>query len=50
MIEVVAAVNLPRLARGQVAVVDETDERVKRLIRGGYLVPIHPAPAKKTDA
>jgi hypothetical protein len=39
MIEVTAAVNLPRLPRGSSAVVDETDPRVKRLIRGGYLIP-----------
>lgn len=39
MIEVVAAVSLPRLPRGYTSVVDETDDRVKRLLRAGYLVP-----------
>jgi len=57
MIEVTAAVNLPRFSRGESAIVDETDPRIKRLIRGGYLVPLdhaspdvvtpEPAPAKK---
>lgn len=44
MIEVTAAVSLPRLPRGTTAVVDETDDRIKRLIRGGYLIPNEPAP------
>lgn len=40
MVEVRAAVNLPRFARGSTALVDETDDRIKKLIRGGYLVPL----------
>jgi hypothetical protein len=45
MIECTAAVNLPRLPRGYTALVDEDDPRVKRLIRGGYLIPLdHASP------
>lgn len=40
MIPVRAAVNLPRLPREAVAIVDETDPRVKRRIRGGLLIPL----------
>lgn len=49
MIEVEAAVNLPRLPRGSTAVVDETDPRVKRLIRGGYLIPLDDASPKQEE-
>lgn len=40
MIECTAAVSLPRFPRGSTALVDETDPRIKRMIRGGYLVPV----------
>lgn len=49
MIEVTAAVNLPRFPRGTSAVVDETDQRIRRLIRGGYLIPLdHASPEPVT--
>lgn len=44
MIEVTAAVNLPRLQRGSTALVDETDDRIRKLIRGGYLIPLEHGP------
>lgn len=51
MIEVEATVSLPRLPRGYTAVVDETDEQIKKRIRAGLLVPtardLPPAPKKK---
>lgn len=51
MIECTAAVNLPRLPRGYTALVDEDDARIKRLIRGGYLIPLdHASPDPVTPA
>lgn len=44
MIEVEATVTLPRLGRGQTAIVDETDPDIKKLIRAGYLVATTPPP------
>lgn len=38
MIEVEATVAMPRLARGQRAIVDETDPVVKKMLRCGNLV------------
>lgn len=42
MIEVEATVSLPRLGRGQTAVVDETDPTVRKWLRAGYLVKVSP--------
>ncbi len=50
MIECTAAVNLPRLPRGYTALVDEEDARIKRLIRGGYLIPLdHASPDPEAE-
>lgn len=51
MIEATAAVNLRGLRRGELALVDETDERVKGYIRAGYLIPeSHVSPPPEVEA
>lgn len=48
MVEATAAVALPRFPRGSSALVDRNDPRIRRLIRGGYLVPHDHGPPVKS--
>lgn len=44
MIEVRATITLPRLGAGSIAIVDESDAYIERLIKKGVLVPTSPLP------